>query len=207
IQTRLAQSQFQFGYNRNYERWQDESLSQTPLPSRGFGNLWTIFGNWNFQLNQHFGGRFQGTYGRGLVRNPPPAKGRETDYTIALFVKPIDRLTVEPELDYARITNLQDGSRYFNGYITRTRTQFQATKELSMRLIVQYDDFYKSWDIDPLLTYRLSPFSVLYLGSAVNYSQLWYTRDTSDPLYPDPFSRWRTTSRQFFMKLQYLFQT
>ncbi len=207
VQTRFAQSQFQIGYGRNYELWEDESLSSTPLPSQGFDNLWQIFSSWNFQFNQYLGGHIQGTYGRGLVRNAPPARGRETDYSFGLSIKPIDRLTIEPELNYARITNLQDGSRYFNGYITRTRTQFQATKELSLRLIVQYDDFYKSWDLDPLVTYRLSPFSVLYLGSAVNYSQLWYARDSTDPLYPNPFSRWRTTSRQFFMKLQYLFQT
>jgi hypothetical protein len=53
--------------------------------------------------------------------------------------------------------------------------------------------------VDPLLTYRVSSFSVLYAGSTYNYANLI--------LDPDIQSHWKMTSRQFFVKLQYLFQT
>ena len=87
----------------------------------------------------------------------------------------------------------------FKGYITRTRVRFQASKELSTRLVVQYNDFSKSWDIDPLVTYRISPFSVFYFGSSYNYGEVVNTI-TQETLT-------KVKQRQFFMKLQYLFQT
>jgi hypothetical protein len=64
--------------------------------------------------------------------------------------------------------------------------------------VVQYDDFDKAWAVDPLVTYRLSPFSLFYIGSTYNYEHI--SDEHSD------VERRRLTSRQFFMKLQYLFQ-
>jgi hypothetical protein len=52
------------------------------------------------------------------------------------------------------------------------------------------------------MTYRVNSFSVLYLGSSVDYGQV--APFPEDPTNPP---QWRNTSRQFFMKLQYLFQT
>ncbi len=127
------------------------------------------------------------------------AKGDLTEFSVYLGFKPLDRLLIEPNLEYARMTDYLTGVEYFKGYITRTRLQYQANKELSLRVIVQYDDFDRIWEVDPLLTYRLSPFSVFYIGSAYNYGDIgsWNERP----------SEWRVYSRQFFMKLQYLFQT
>jgi len=56
----------------------------------------------------------------------------------------------------------------------------------------------RRWDVDPLLTYRLSPFSVFYIGSTYDYREL--------PDGAPDQRRWWLTSRQFFAKLQYLFQ-
>ena len=94
------------------------------------------------------------------------------------------------------------GQRFYGGYITRTRMQFQATKALSIRLVVQYNDFRKNWDVDPLLTYRLNPFTVFYLGSSVDYGKI-----QPSSRFAEYEPEWRNTSRQIFMKLQYLFQT
>ncbi len=56
----------------------------------------------------------------------------------------------------------------------------------------------KRWDIDPLVTYRINPFSVFYIGSTHDYHDL-----KNDPAAS---SKWGMTERHFFMKLQYLFQ-
>jgi hypothetical protein len=104
----------------------------------------------------------------------------------------------------------------FRQFIARTRFRFQVNREVSLRLVVQYnnarlmlpwlldedDQPYrsarKSWDVDPLVTYRLSPFSVLYVGSTQDFR--YYPGSTlSNPL-------WKLSARQYFMKLQYLFQ-
>lgn len=114
-----------------------------------------------------------------------------------LYFKPIDRLTIEPAINFLQMTSPR--MTYFSGYITRTRIKFQATKELSTRFIIQYNRFDHVWDVDPLLTYRLSPFSVFYFGSNYSYDYL-SPRPQRDPL-------WQLSSRQYFMKLQYLFQT
>ena len=52
---------------------------------------------------------------------------------------------------------------------------------------------------EPLVTYKVSPFSVLYVGSTTNYAYV-------DNFEDEP-AKWRLVSRQFFMKLKYLFQT
>ncbi len=125
-------------------------------------------------------------------------KGNETGVDVSLDLKPFDRLTIEPNLSYAKSTHEVTGEELYDGYITRTRFQLQANKELSVRLVVQYNDFRQRWDIDPLLTYRLSSFSVFYVGSTYDYAQFNPANDQA--------SQWSLTSRQFFMKLQYLFQ-
>ncbi len=60
-------------------------------------------------------------------------------------------------------------------------------------------DLGRKWEIDPLLTYRLNPFSVFYLGSTHDLRDF----NAADPQAPSLF---RQTGRQYFMKLQYLWQ-
>jgi hypothetical protein len=190
-QTSIAQTGIDFAYHSDYERWQGQY----------FGNI-TWFGcNIDSRFSNKIGAGGYLQVGRALARYQM-ARGRRMYYGLYASLKPIDRLTIEPQLDYARLTSLENGERYFAGYITRTRMQFQWSKALSIRLIVQYDDFGKTWNVDPLLTYRISPFSLFYLGSAVDYSQVG--GDGYDP--PEPL-KWRNVNRQIFMKLQYLFQT
>ena len=128
-----------------------------------------------------------------------PAKGNEISLYAALNLKPYDRLIIEPDINYIKSSHVDTGEELFKGYITRTRIRYQANKELSLRFVIQYNDFSEKWEFDPLMTYRLSPFSVFYLGSTYDYNNS--SAGTVDP------SNWKLSSRQFFMKLQYLFRT
>ena len=56
-------------------------------------------------------------------------------------------------------------------------------------------------DVEPLLTYRINPFTVFYAGSAARYRR--YEAEEFDDLTA---SEWRNSERQFFAKLQYLFR-
>jgi hypothetical protein len=67
-----------------------------------------------------------------------------------------------------------------------------------LRLVLQYDDFDHRWDVDPLLTFRLNPFSIFYVGSTLDYSEF-------TGLAPDQ-DQWRLSARTYFLKLQYLWQ-
>ena len=42
----------------------------------------------------------------------------------------------------------------FAGYVLRTRTNLQFTRELFLRVVVQYNDFSQRLDVEPLLTYK-----------------------------------------------------
>ncbi|MGB2988921.1 MAG: carbohydrate binding family 9 domain-containing protein [Candidatus Zixiibacteriota bacterium] len=185
---RIAQTYFHASFSRNYESWSGVE----------FDNLWMIDIDLGSRIIDQLGcdvgfRRRQSVVHRYLV------KGNETAVDASIDLKPIDRLIIEPGINLYRITSVDTGEELFEGYITRTRIRYQANRELSFRLVLQYDDFYQIWEVDPLLTYRLSSFSVLYIGSTYDYSNV-ETDSGVDPA-------WKMTSRQFFMKLQYLFQT
>jgi len=125
-------------------------------------------------------------------------KGNVSSFNMSLDWKPIDRLTIEPTVNYSKSENIDTGEEQYKQFIGRTRFQLQANKELSVRLVVQYNDSWNNWDIDPLIIYRLSPFSVFYMGSTHDITEL-----TGEP---NDRKVWKQTSQQFFMKLQYLFR-
>ncbi len=139
-----------------------------------------------------------GNVGRGVALWVPSI-GNEISTRAALNFKPIDRLIVEPSVSYARSTDVSTDVELFEQFITRTRLRYQMNRELSVRLVVQYNDRRETWDIDPLVTYLLSPFSVFYIGSTYDYENM-----TAGPGEPN---NWHLSERKFFMKLQYLFQT
>lgn len=91
------------------------------------------------------------------------------------------------------------GAELFRDFIARGEISYQGSRELSLRLILQYRDRDSAWDADPLLTYRLNPLSTFFLGSSRDYRNL----TEIDPGGPG----WRLTHRQYFLKLQYLFRT
>jgi hypothetical protein len=166
--------------------------------STEFANLWELSLNWNSRISNKIG--MGGAFQKGVnVAYFALAKGNMTSYSASLNLKPIDRLVIQPSIDFARSIDRNTGEKFYSGYITRTRILYQANRELSFRLVVQYDDFSRAWQIDPLLTYRLSPFSLFYFGSSNDYWDL--APNVNSP------SQWRLAERQFFMKIQYLFQT
>jgi hypothetical protein len=143
--------------------------------------------------------------------------GWENSLTVGLVLKPLDRLLIEPEISFVQSNSVTDDMLLFRQLIARSRLQVQLNRELSLRLVVQRNDsrasihvaksadgpvFYfwseKTWDFDPMITYRLNPFSVVYAGST--HDLTYYAGDEAIS------SRWRMSARQFFIKLQYLFQ-
>jgi hypothetical protein len=191
-QTRVAQTSFNIGFNRSDEVWSGVD----------FDHLWSVnFGVYG-RPSSMLGFSLNGRKGVGIARFDG-AKGNETGFYASLDLKPIDRLIIEPTFNYLRSTDTKTDEELFSQYIARARVSLQANRELSLRLVVQYNDGRKAWNIDPLITYRISPFSVFYVGSTYDYRE--YDRFTSSGTQYG--SHWDLNSRRFFMKLQYLFQT
>jgi len=113
-------------------------------------------------------------------------------------IKPVSRLVIEPTFDYSKLDD-PDGNELFSGYIVRTRTSYQFTRELFLRLVVQYNDFSRRVDVDPLLTYKINPFTVFFVGSTHDIREIG---DRDNGITPE----YTQTERQFFAKLQYLFR-
>src|SRR5262249_22627002 len=124
-----------------------------------------------------------------------PVLGRGGTLELWATLKPMQRLVLEPHLFYAVLHRPDGGPRIFEGNIPRLRGQFQFSRELFLRLVAQYNSFGQTLEIDPLLSYKVNPFTVAYLGSTHQYQ---------DVAGPTGFS---ATQRQFFAKLQYLFRT
>jgi hypothetical protein len=121
-----------------------------------------------------------------------PFAGTGTDAEVWATLQPLDRVVVQPSLVYSEL-HRATGEEVFSGFILRTRTSLQVTRELSLRVVAQYDDFDKNLTLEPLLTYRINPFSMFYLGSSLAYQD-----------YDIPNRDLTATSRQIFTKLQYL---
>ncbi|HEX6589019.1 MAG TPA: DUF5916 domain-containing protein [Longimicrobiales bacterium] len=158
------------------------------------------YGRTNFWLSSNFServtGGFEVGYGESIYRpGEPPVLGNGTYASLYATVKPIDRLTIEPSISYQDLSTLDDEELYA-GYVARTRFQLQFTRELSLRLVTQYVDFGDAQvSVEPLVMYRLNPFSIFYVGMTDRYMD-----------FGDEFG-YAETDRQFFVKLQYLLRT
>lgn len=138
-----------------------------------------------------------------------PDLGRVIDYELWGTIRPTERFYFTPSFIYARMNHSDeylsrfpdDAKEVYNGFILRSRFNYQFSREWYLRLVVQYNDFSQSLDIEPLLTYQINPFTIFYIGSTSHYRHYDAAEDESLPA-----SEWALNERQFFFKLQYLFQ-
>jgi hypothetical protein len=109
----------------------------------------------------------------------------------------------------------------FNNHILRSKLNYQFTRELSLRLILDYNavlpmvslvalEKEKRFTSDVLLTYLVNPGTALYVGYADRYQNV-LANDSQNPLAPSrQFMRGnsplRLTDRQLFIKMSYLFR-
>jgi hypothetical protein len=142
-----------------------------------------------------FGGYFN--YGHRIARRDL-VMGEEMSDGVWANIKPIDRVLVSFNYDYIKSDDVDTGERLFSQAVSRTWLSVQLLRELSARVVLQYDDGRDTWDVDPLITYRINPFSIFYIGSTHDYRDL--------NLDDDGRQGWELTERQYFIKLQYLFQ-
>ncbi len=185
---RFAQTYFNVSYGQSEEQWSGVN----------YKGLWEVRVDAGSQSSDEVGVDASVTRSRG-VAILAGLYGYEWSGRFGLDLKPIDRVVIEPSVGFTRATETETGIELFEQVVARTRLRYQANRELSVRLVVQYNSGEKKWNVDPLLTYRLSPFSVFYVGSTYDYRELPQSLGQPD--------EWRLSSRQFFMKLQYLFQT
>ena len=153
---------------------------------------WNVNGSTAFDSHITLSGSV--TVGGNIARTAAtPFAGNGIDVSASASLQPVGSLLIEPSYLFSQLTK-DDGSVYFAGSIYRSRFTYQFTRELDARIIAQYDGFAQQLEFDPLITYKLNPFSSFYIGSTHDYTSF----DGSRNLHP--------TERQFFAKVQYLIQ-
>jgi hypothetical protein len=208
---RWAQTQININTQQGSERWFGQE----------YEDLYTIGTFVNSQPHANIACYAGFSFGRGAAVYVG-AKGNEKYFNAGMDLKPFDRLMIEPSFEYSRSNHIDTDAKLYEEKIFRTRVRLQVDPRLSLRLVAQYDDyvqnldfgypeFYRSagrtWEFDPLVTYRINSFSMFYLGSTHDMTDFGVPTDNFESELPDSApSKWRQSSRQFFMKLQYLFQ-
>lgn len=162
-----------------------------------FDDIWVahICGNTTPSKKLRLGGNYN--YGHRIARHDK-VMGQETQWGVWFQYRPTDGILISNSLDHISSDHLDTGERLFADTISRTTVRYQASRELSFRLVLQYRDHSRIWEADPLITYKLNPLSTLYVGSTRDYRDLNQAEDGLDG--------WRLTSRQYFLKMQYLFR-
>lgn len=124
-----------------------------------------------FQANVFWGGRVNQSPVVGTIPGLVNRLSGDAGLTLNLS----RRLQVENSYLFFRLTHKTNGSSLFNNHILRSKWNLQLTRELSVRLILQYDavlanqtntslETRKNFNADFLITYLLHPGTALYVG-------------------------------------------
>jgi len=170
-------------------------------------------------------------YGHGTRPNYYPADGVPVtlatfdDASAGLTFRPLARLLLDETYIYSRLSPSssssgqgQGPSSIFDNHIVRSKVNYQFTRALSLRGILDYNgvlpnpaavalDRRKHLTADVLLTYLVHPGTALYVGYTDGYDNLH-----PDPAEPAPAplrlggGPTVSTGRQIFVKSSYLFR-
>lgn len=167
--------------------WSRETYRDLYFPGIRRGGI-SIESNFSKPVSLSFGI----THGRFVARLvDPPVLGRGTNYEASATLQIWQRLVIRPSLEYSKL-DFPDGTEIYSGFVTRTRVNYQFSREWFLRLVVQYNDFDRSVSLEPLLSYKMNPFTIFYLGSSHGLQE------------PGGDGDWTNTGHQYFLKLQYL---
>jgi len=174
----------------------DYGIGPETFKGRKFNNQWTNFTRIRSNYFDSIGFsvyRFQGQLIARFTETPEPAD--ISNYGFSATIKLVDRLVIEPNFDHFYVIATESREQR-EGFIFRTRTDYQFTKEIFLRVVVQYNDFNRRLDLEPLLTYKINPFSQFFIGS---------THGSFDDASSKGLD-FVQADRQYFMKFQYLFR-
>jgi hypothetical protein len=183
---------------------------------------------------------FSVRYTQGIGENFFPAPGilpflgNVQRVNFGFTLRPSSRLRLDETLIYYRLGTrdgwltppFSPGQSIFNNYLNRAKLNYQFTKELSFRLILDYNATIgnanlldvqrnvggidggpfaptKQFTTDVLLTYLLHPGTAVYLGYNNGYSDLNLRPGSPVPITVQGAPN-NSTSRLFFVKVSYL---
>ena len=155
----------------------------------------------------------------------PPILAKANDIQFSATVRPVKGLTIDNTYLLTRLRDVNTNANMFNNHIIRSKWNYQFTRELSLRVIGQYNAVLsnynaalpqyalsslppaKQFNADVLLTYFVHPGTAVYVGYNSDLQNL-PSPPSVDPLgnltrLPGHFLN---DGRQIFVKISYLFQ-
>ncbi|MBI3259752.1 MAG: carbohydrate binding family 9 domain-containing protein [Ignavibacteriae bacterium] len=169
-----------------------------------FDGIRRFSGSFGTQFSELFQGDGYFAVGRSISRNTDiPVLGKLLSGGFSFTIKPLDRLNIQQSIDYSRL-DYPTGGNIFDGSVLRTRVNYQHSRELSARIVLQYDSFNHDVSLEPLVSYKLNPFSIFYVGS----TNRWHNFNEEEiPGSTEHYENvYHQSLRTFFFKFQYLFQ-
>jgi len=166
-----------------------------------FRDMQKVWFNFSSNAIEEVGFEVEAQVGEFIAKGEEiPVLGTGIDGFAGFTIKPIPQLVFEPRIAYSQLTHPETKDDIFRGYIARLRTNLQFSRRLFFRLVTQYNQFASRVEIDPLLTYKVNPFTAFFIGSTHDFREF-------DPFEGESTSRFRATERQIFFKIQYLVRT
>jgi len=134
---------------------------------------------------------------------------------LLLSFRPISALKIDNTYLFDRLRDRNSGAAIFNNHIVRSKWNWQFNRQLSLRLILQYTatlanpaltslETSKQFNGDFLITYLLHPGTAIYVGYNSDLQNLML--DSAAGTITRTRTGYINDSRQFFVKVSYLFR-
>ena len=135
--------------------------------------------------------------------------------SIGMVLRPMRRLQLRNSYLFTALRSEED--TIFNDHIVSVRANYQFTRALSLRLILQYEttitnpgltslEDRRNLNADVLFTYLLNPWTALYVGYNGNRQNLDLIEEDGRPHIIRTRGTLLNDANQFFMKFSYLFR-
>ncbi len=173
----IRQTRFSFYYNPEFEALRPGDAAGV-TQYLGFDRTNTFF-NFSSKFFRKFEVRGEYVWGEKINVDPvagqAPELARRTQANLGMTISPLTRLRIDNTYLLFRLRDIQTGESVLNNHIIRSKWNWQFTRELSLRVIAQYDallangahtslETSKNFNLDFLVTYLLHPGTALYVG-------------------------------------------
>ncbi|MEO8209883.1 MAG: DUF5916 domain-containing protein [bacterium] len=178
------------------------SVGYLPLNNEQYDGIYhKNINRWHFNfeasnLSRFLTGGFYYEVGKYIVRFESPSYvGFGHTLDISATFKPFDRLRNDIEYSYSELATRAGGEKLYAGYVLSDKISYQFNKNFFLRVLIQYDLFSRIVNVDPLLSYKWNPYTILFIGASQDVNELTNSQGISN---------YYETDRQIFLKFQYL---
>lgn len=163
-----------------------------------------LYDTWDavMRINSNFNKRisFGGSIGRHLAPIrflEIPTEGWASINSIRFRYQATDRINLGIEYNSQKMTSRDKKTDYYSGGISTLRIRYQHNKSLGLKLFGMYSDFSNDFQLQPLITYQPSPFTIFYIGSNTNRQMEYLSYQLVQDIEP--------RNKEYYIKFQYMF--